>query len=58
MNSTVEQLKQQIRYNPHRFAQMLHELGGVGAAKRLLVGPTTSDGFTTLHYTTSTAATA
>lgn len=48
MVSTVDELKQQIHYNAQRFAQMLHELGGVEAAKRLLLGPTTSDGFTKL----------
>ena len=48
MVSTVDELKHRIHYNAQRFAQMLHELGGVEAAKRLLLGPTTSDGFTKL----------
>jgi hypothetical protein len=48
MVTTVDQLKNQIHYSAQRFAQMLHELGGVGAAQRLLLGPSTSDGFTKL----------
>lgn len=48
MVTTVDQLKNQIHYNPQRFAQMIHELGGVGTAQRLLLGPSTSDGFTKL----------
>lgn len=45
----ADQLKREIGYNPHRFQQMIADLGGVGAAKCLLApGADTSDGFTTL----------
>lgn len=42
------QLQQEIGYNPARFRQMVAEHGGVEAAKQLLRGPGTSDGFTRL----------
>jgi hypothetical protein len=41
-------LQREIGYNPTRFRQMVADHGGVEAAKRLLQGPTTSDGFSTL----------
>jgi hypothetical protein len=34
--------------NPTRFMQMVREIDGVEAARRLLGGPIASDGFTTL----------
>lgn len=44
----ASRLQREIGYNPTRFRQMLGEMGGVDAAHRLLGGPATSDGFTTL----------
>ncbi len=43
-----ERLQREIGYNPTRFRQMVGEHGGVDAARRLLHGPTTSEGFATL----------
>ncbi len=39
--------KKDLRYNPGYWIQMIHESGGVGAAKRLLALPI-ADGFTLL----------
>ena len=44
----VERLKREIGYNATRFMQMIAEIGGVEAARRLLTGHAASDGFTTL----------
>lgn len=44
----VEQLKNEIRYNPTRFIQMLSKYGGPETAHRLLKSAGGSDGFTTL----------
>ena len=43
-----DRLEREIGYRPTRFRQMVGELGGVVAAKQLLSGPATSDGFATL----------
>ncbi len=43
-----DRLQREIGYNPTRFRQMVGDVGGVEAAKRLLEGPATSDGFATL----------
>lgn len=43
-----KRLQLEIGYNPTRFRQMVGEHGGADAARRLLRGPTTSDGFATL----------
>jgi hypothetical protein len=48
MVAGATQLKREIGYNPTRFMQMVGELGGVEAARRLLKGRDASDGFTTL----------
>ena len=37
-----------LGYRPTRFVQMVHEHGGVAAAKRLLSGPVAQSGLTTL----------
>ncbi len=37
-----------LGYRPVRFLQMVHEHGGVAAAKRLLSGPVAQSGLTTL----------
>lgn len=44
----LQTLKRELNYNASRFAQMLGEHGGVGAAKRLLDSEGYSEGFTTL----------
>ena len=41
-------LTREIGYNPSRFLQMVGELGGPEAVRRLLGSPDTSEGFTTL----------
>jgi hypothetical protein len=41
-------LKDEIQYNPTRFARMVSEHGGVETARRLLNGRDASEGFTTL----------
>lgn len=43
-----DRLQREIGYTPTRFRQMVGEHGGVDAARRLLLGRTTSDGFATL----------
>jgi hypothetical protein len=48
MVSGATRLKREIGYNPTRFMQMVGDIGGVEAARRLLGGPVASDGFTTL----------
>ncbi|MCC7078892.1 MAG: hypothetical protein IT198_17385 [Acidimicrobiia bacterium] len=48
MVNGADRLKREIGYNPTRFNQMVGELGGPEAARRLLTGRDTSDGFTTL----------
>jgi len=44
----VERLKREISYNAARFMEMVGELGGAEAARRLLRGRDASDGFATL----------
>jgi hypothetical protein len=49
MFAGVETLKREIGYPANRFLQMLHELGGVGTAQRLLAkDDLTTSGFTRL----------
>jgi hypothetical protein len=48
MVAGAARLKREIGYNPTRFIQMVGDVGGVEAARRLLGGPAASDGFTTL----------
>jgi hypothetical protein len=48
MLNGAETLKREIGYNPTRFNQMVAELGGPEAVRRLLSGRDASDGFTTL----------
>lgn len=48
MVTGLDTLKRDLNYNATRFAQMLGQYGGVGAAKRLLTGDSYSEGFTTL----------
>lgn len=45
----IRTLTREIGYRAPRFAQMVGELGGVVAARRLLQGPRTSEGFQTLY---------
>ncbi|MGI5180542.1 hypothetical protein ACQEVZ_29930 [Dactylosporangium sp. CA-152071] len=45
----IRTLSQQIGYRAPRFAQMVSEHGGIEAARRLLRGPGTSEGFLTLY---------
>ncbi len=47
----IRTLKSEIGYNPTRFSQMVAELGGVEAARRLLAGTPemSSDGFERLE---------
>lgn len=44
----AKRLKKEIGYNPTRFLEMVGELGGAEAARRLMRGRDASDGFTTL----------
>lgn len=48
MLAGCDRLQREIGYNPTRFRQMVGDLGGVEAARRLLTGPLTSDGFSRL----------
>jgi hypothetical protein len=43
-----EKAKRETGYNATRFLQMVSELGGLAAARRLLAAPAASDGFTAL----------
>jgi hypothetical protein len=46
--TSAQRLKREVGYNPTRFLQMVGELGGPGAARKLLQGRDAGDGFTTL----------
>src|SRR5215207_1381990 len=48
MIEIYEKAKRDAGYNATRFLQMVSELGGLGAARRLLAAPAVSDGFTAL----------
>ena len=48
MVGIYEQAKRETGYNATRFLQMVSEIGGLEAARRLLAAPAVSDGFTAL----------
>ena len=48
MIDIYEKAKRETGYNATRFLQMVSEIGGVVAARRLLAAPVVSDGFTAL----------
>lgn len=48
MIEIYEKAKRETGYNATRFLQMVSELGGLTAARRLLAAPAVSDGFTSL----------
>ena len=45
MLDLIRRCKQEISYNPTYWSRMVAEQGGVGAARTLLQGPPSSDGF-------------
>lgn len=48
MERGIATLQREIGYNASRWRQMVHDHGGVGAARQLLRGRDVSDGFTRL----------
>ena len=48
MIEIYQKAKRETGYNATRFLQMVSELGGLAAARRLLAAPVVSDGFTAL----------
>ena len=48
MIEIYEKAKRETGYNATRFLQMVSEIGGLAAARRLLAAPVVSDGFTAL----------
>jgi hypothetical protein len=48
MIDIYEKAKRETGYNATRFLQMVSEIGGPAAARRLLASPVVSDGFTAL----------